>query len=1377
MKGRKKFTENEVNAMLAELGVEPKFHMVDGILSVEKIYQISRQFRHDKDKRKFVHKGLSFCAKNNYLPAMLELAKYYAEEKDYSAARKSLENLAAMALTLNLNRTDYDAIISAKIELGKAYEFGYLADSKDYEKSDKKAYQYYEEAHKLNFELKLDKPLAIYRFARCFFKGIHVEKNEQKGHELLLKSAHEGYDEAQYCLGLDYLEGKNGAALNESVGILWLSKAVEQNHGEACIKLAEIYREEEKYDFSFACFLKAAEPPNSIDYAQYKVGRCYRLGEGVGKDDKKALEWTKKAAEPPQNCDWAQNELAEYYENGIGVARDSKMAFDWYQKSAAQNNVRALRRLGDCYRLGLLQEKQDDAKAIEYYRRAADKGSSISKFYLATLLKKKMAKDQQTFKAISEIEELYLAAAKEGIPEACLALYLLTDLHIKWLKKAVKLKYARAQYVYAKKLINQPGSIDDQNQNDEKYEHPVDLLKSAAYDLYLPAVRLLAEYYLTGKVIGKQTIPKSPHLAFDRLVSGAQKNDPHCIFELACLYEHGNEKYPEKDEKESIKYYELFYKIVPANKLSQIRTTKHFSCINHRSKLECIVQEKKIVEFYKSMIHLMKAKMMLTLDEKSLKSFEELVSCSENHIDKKITYTAMAILGYWYGRSFLENKNPADEKLSINYSKKAADHNITFSLVDSEDKKSEVKNKTKTPSKKKHARTIATLLGLKPPVTRKSAMISNVGVVQALAVSEMVDSGGFKGNSKADMKKLQGECKEIRTLITSGEHEEAVTKIKTIQHVSKESLFLQAHVFQKTNRIKEASAVYDELVRKYPRDLNAQAKRLLFLFKYVDATDTYEKLISLKKQYPDNAQAILAIVEYLLYIGNFSECAKEIEPLYEKFPRYPKVQIAYVKYQRSIGQYEKAQNALNEIKPQSDNIQLICRRTYEEIRLVALVKSVEEVEKYFTEILTSKLFTGNIRIIQFIFDYYYKMMEYPAALKFIANNEIPTRKDMTQVDDKFYEITTKAILKKHGNNPSILKRCNKILYDTHMYHLASLVKTKINSVEEKEFPALAVSTYTDEKRNDKKDSLVYAEMVRRCHALLYNLKKQNECEELLKSFVIQYPHMAYPYKMIIIFYLTVNFEEALRYCDASLKNCPLNEEIYVQAINVYLFFNIYGKRKDIRPEHVIALAQRSLPQNKLLLQKLQNYCKKHNYNYESVSANAVSEIKSTQTAGLNDQQVKFDTKEVPVNPLAAAVSVGRDFPDLKHSSKLDIPANQFGTIQAVPTNIAPVGLPPHTYNYQCGKMYELLQALPQALQCYRAAADVMFEARYDIARILGTGVYPIKCDSHKANFWWRKAEELRLAKTQGRVLDDAAELGNLDFELTATVIRIPAGPT
>lgn len=112
-----------------------------------------------------------------------------------------------------------------------------------------------------------------------------------------------------------------------------------------------------------------------------QLGMRYKNGDGVEKDDIKAIEYLKRAAELG-NAE-AQCELGLYYENKFllevyedydGAKRDYSEAVAYLEKAAEQGNARAQCHLGDCYYYNCNGFTPNYAKAIKWYRKAAEQG-------------------------------------------------------------------------------------------------------------------------------------------------------------------------------------------------------------------------------------------------------------------------------------------------------------------------------------------------------------------------------------------------------------------------------------------------------------------------------------------------------------------------------------------------------------------------------------------------------------------------------------------------------------------------------------------------------------------------------------------------------------------------------------------------------------------------------------------------------------------------------------------------------------------------------------------------------------------------------------------------------------------------------------------
>ena len=80
----------------------------------------------------------------------------------------------------------------------------------------------------------------------------------------------------------------------------------------------------------------------------------------------------------------AQYNIGRMYAYGRGVPQDDAKAMDWYRKSATQGHLWAINNIGRLYENGL-GVTQDDAAAVQWYRLAADGGNGVSQYNLGSM--------------------------------------------------------------------------------------------------------------------------------------------------------------------------------------------------------------------------------------------------------------------------------------------------------------------------------------------------------------------------------------------------------------------------------------------------------------------------------------------------------------------------------------------------------------------------------------------------------------------------------------------------------------------------------------------------------------------------------------------------------------------------------------------------------------------------------------------------------------------------------------------------------------------------------------------------------------------------------------------------------------------------------
>lgn len=137
----------------------------------------------------------------------------------------------------------------------------------------------------------------------------------------LMDLAKRGDPEAQYLVGVAYLEGKR-VPRDPATGIRWLRHATSQQHTEARFALAAAYRDGNGVPQNHAGAARlfrdgaiARHPPSQLELA-----KLYAQGRGVAQDDAQAIELINVAAW--QNLPAAQALLGEWFYLGRGVEKN-----------------------------------------------------------------------------------------------------------------------------------------------------------------------------------------------------------------------------------------------------------------------------------------------------------------------------------------------------------------------------------------------------------------------------------------------------------------------------------------------------------------------------------------------------------------------------------------------------------------------------------------------------------------------------------------------------------------------------------------------------------------------------------------------------------------------------------------------------------------------------------------------------------------------------------------------------------------------------------------------------------------------------------------------------------------------------------------------
>ncbi len=213
---------------------------------------------------------------------------------------------------------------------------------------------------------------------------------------------------------------------------LALMSARTNAEAEGWFEKGNSYFESDNYTEAMRWYRKAAEQNHAE--AQYALGRCYEMGEGVVKDQAEAVKWYRKAAE--QGDADAQYRLGMCYQDGRGVVKDEAKAEKWQDKARDQWRKSAEDRLEVAHvDLDALVRKakklynsdewtEENWQANELFLRAAEEGHGEAQFLVFKC-------SQHLHSVLSSVDECGLQIDKTA--------------PIEWLRKSAESGFAEGQ--------------------------------------------------------------------------------------------------------------------------------------------------------------------------------------------------------------------------------------------------------------------------------------------------------------------------------------------------------------------------------------------------------------------------------------------------------------------------------------------------------------------------------------------------------------------------------------------------------------------------------------------------------------------------------------------------------------------------------------------------------------------------------------------------------------------------------------------------------------------------------------------------------------------------------------------------------------------
>lgn len=412
--------------------------------------------------------------------------------------------------------------------------------------------------------------LSILRLAQCYKYGFKVPKDSlkvielsQKAIKVSKKAAKKGDPEAQLNMGRALIELKTHE--DSLAAFEWMTKSAEQGNSYAMNNIGMFYLSGDivKKDEALGIeWLKRAALAK-LDLAQFTLGKNYYYGNRpFPEDNDKAVFWLSEAAD--QGFIQAECLLAKCYQNGYGVNKDYEKAINLLKRAEAQYTISPTYFHGinlfqylygekatmiDCYALlGIFYDNgfgciQDNGKAAEFYKKAADGGNANAMNNLGVMF----ANGKGVEKSLEKAVELYTKSANAGNAVA------MTNLASCYEDGTVVSKDDSKALYWYNKAAEQDSTIGQQSLGTYYIKHGDTIKAIPCYEIAAEKEDSVAKFYL-GKIyyLGTGT-PQNYHKAFTLFKSLDDKDFPEIDDYLGNMYQFG--RGVDIDKAEAVKYY------------------------------------------------------------------------------------------------------------------------------------------------------------------------------------------------------------------------------------------------------------------------------------------------------------------------------------------------------------------------------------------------------------------------------------------------------------------------------------------------------------------------------------------------------------------------------------------------------------------------------------------------------------------------------------------------------------------------------------------------------------------------------------------------------------------------------------------------------
>ena len=208
----------------------------------------------------------------------------------------------------------------------------------------------------------------------------YSDSNYEAAFSYFRQAAEQGHTKAEYEVGFCYAEG-DGVAMDDYKAAKWFRKAAIKGHMEAQFELAE-FLEYEYYGDSYALkeafgWYKKAADQGHLDSA-FRVGKMYKYGAYTEQNYEKAMEYFRKVAFSKADAfdypiEDSMREIGWLFYYGQGVEKDERRALIWFKKSVEL--IRQYPKQHEWYEK--VESLVNNADIWEHLKRYIDKNGNI----------------------------------------------------------------------------------------------------------------------------------------------------------------------------------------------------------------------------------------------------------------------------------------------------------------------------------------------------------------------------------------------------------------------------------------------------------------------------------------------------------------------------------------------------------------------------------------------------------------------------------------------------------------------------------------------------------------------------------------------------------------------------------------------------------------------------------------------------------------------------------------------------------------------------------------------------------------------------------------------------------------------------------------